>query len=59
MHTQHHKPLSDHIFSRWSQLLYLFVDWLLALCIVVQEFLAGLSIFSVPSWWAIHVEAGH
>ena len=45
--------------SRCSQLLYIFVAWLFALCIVLQAFLAGLSIFAGPAWWAIHVEAGH
>ena len=59
MHTQQHRPLSEHMISRWSQFLYIFVAWLFALCIVVQAFLAGLSIFAGPTWWVIHVEAGH
>jgi mercuric ion transport protein len=58
MRTQQQRPLSEHMVSRWSQLLCVFVAWLFALCIVVQAFLAGLSIFAGPGWWAIHVEAG-
>ena len=46
MHAQQHRPLSEYMISRWSQLLYVFVAWLFALCIVVQAFLAGLSIFA-------------
>lgn len=38
---------------------HVFVAWLFALCIVVQAFLAGLSIFAGPGRWAIHIEAGH
>ena len=59
MHTQQQRPLSEHMVSRWSQLLYIFVVWLFVLCIMVQAFLAGLSTFAGPGWWAIHVEAGH
>jgi hypothetical protein len=59
MHTQQQRPPSEHMVSRWSQLFYVFVAWLFALCIVAQAFLAGLSIFSGPGWWVIHVEAGH
>ena len=59
MHAQQQRPLFKHMASQWSQLLYVLVAWLFALCIVVQAFLAGLSIFAGPAWWVIHVEAGH
>lgn len=52
------KRPTEHVVSRWSQLLYVFVAWLFALCIMAQAFLAGLSIFAGSGWWAIHVEAG-
>ena len=47
-----------HIGQSWH-LLYLGLAWLLAGCIAVQVFLAGLNIFGQPIWWGAHIQLGH
>ncbi len=46
------KPMGG--FTRVSRVLFVIVSYLLALCILIQVFLAGLSVFSSASYWAFH-----
>ena len=41
-------------FAHVTRVLFVIVAYLLALCILIQVFLAGLSIFGSPTFWALH-----
>lgn len=46
------KPIGS--FAHITRVLFIIFAYLLALCILIQVFLAGLSIFSSPTYWAFH-----
>jgi mercuric ion transport protein len=46
------KPMSS--FAHVMRVLFVIVAYLLALCILIQVFLAGLSIFASPTFWMFH-----
>ena len=51
------RQLGTFIFT--ARVLYIILAWLLALCILVQVFLAGLSIFVSPVLISLHVSFVH
>ncbi len=46
-------------FQKTMRSLYVVLAWLFALCILIQVFLAGLSIFTSPTFWMTHVNFAH
>jgi hypothetical protein len=46
-------------FKKTMRVLYAIFAWLFALCILIQVFLAGLSIFTSPSYWSVHIGFAH
>lgn len=59
LNTQHVTTRAGASARRWLHTLYLVLAWLLAGCIAVQVFLAGLNIFTQPRWWGAHIQFGH
>ncbi len=41
-------------FAHTTRVLFVIVAYLLALCILIQVFLAGLSVFASPTYWTFH-----
>lgn len=48
----------EHPVARWSRVGFAFSAWLYAAAVLVQVFLAGLSIFDSPTRWPDHVQFG-
>lgn len=46
-------------FTRVMRILYVIVAWILAICILIQVFLAGLSIFVSPALISLHITFVH
>ncbi len=46
-------------FKKTMRTLYVVLAWLFALCILIQVFLAGLSIFSSATYWRSHISFAH
>jgi hypothetical protein len=55
------QTVSHHptIFVRAMRVLYVILAWLFALCILIQVFLAGLSIFESPGLISLHIAFAH
>ena len=57
------KSLETHPVRRplvwWIHMLYVVLAWVFVLCIAIQVFLAGLSVFIGSSWWTIHIRTGY
>jgi hypothetical protein len=52
-------PKQVGTFTRVMRVLYVVVAWLLALCLLIQVFLAGLAIFGSPSLLTLHTTFIH
>ena len=46
-------------FTRWVRYILVAVAWLFAVAVVVQIFIAGLSLFDSPEYWTDHVDMGY
>lgn len=44
---------------KWVRTTYLTIAWLFVIGVLIQVFLAGLSLFATPSYWPTHVEFGY
>jgi hypothetical protein len=43
----------------WARIVYLVVAWLFLVSVLIQVFLAGLSLFVSSDYWQIHTGLGH
>ena len=46
-------------FTRWVRYIMVAIAWLFAIAVVVQIFIAGLSLFDSSEYWADHVDMGY
>jgi mercuric ion transport protein len=58
MNTHHTTQHGHPAFRRFAQMGYLVVASLFVLCVLLQVFLAGVSIFVSSSWWEVHKRFG-
>lgn len=59
MQTTHTSSTSLSVSTRWFRRIYTLVAWLFVACLIVQVFLAGMSVFTGSSWWDVHIQTGH
>lgn len=59
LHTERAAARGSGQLRQSLHLLFLGLAWLLAGCIAVQVFLAGLNMFGQPIWWGAHIQLGH
>lgn len=53
------KRSTANALTSWARIGYLVVAWVFVAFVLIQVFLAGLSIFVGPSGWARHASFGH
>jgi hypothetical protein len=46
-------------FTRWVRYIMVAIAWLFAVAVVVQIFIAGLSLFDSSEYWTDHVDMGY
>ncbi|GAC1431589.1 MAG: hypothetical protein NVSMB65_05090 [Chloroflexota bacterium] len=48
------RAMPTAVVVRWARIGYLALAWLFVACVIVQAFLAGLSVFADPATWSTH-----